>query len=59
MNQKKELNKLIQYSVPKSGPKQFTIGRQEGVLNVGFTLENANTLKTEEGLNRLKRIFKI
>ena len=55
---KKELNKLIQYSVPKSGPKQFTIGRQEGVLNVGFTLENANTLKTEEGLNRLKEFLK-
>ena len=55
---RKELNKLIQYSIPKSGPKQFTIGRQEGVLNVGFTLENASTLKTEEGLNRLKEFLK-
>jgi len=55
---RKELNKLIQYSIPKGGPKQFTIGRQEGVLNVGFTLENASTLKTEEGLNRLKEFLK-
>ncbi len=60
-----ELNKLIYFGIPKTGPTENTLGQawnpagaEESVIVIGKTRQTKATLSTEEGQARLREFLK-